>query len=598
MPDTHLHDPEKMAEQMAAFTEQSQRAVQAFWQRQVQEHAENGFSLVDPSSAAKAFFDFSAKLMADPSKLSEAQMGFWRGQFDLWQNMMRRAQGEAIEPVIEPDRSDRRFKDKAWDEQLLFNYLKQSYLLSADWVRKVVDGVEGQDPEQHDRVAFYTRQFVSAMSPTNFAVTNPAVLKKAEETGGQNLVDGLKHLLADLENGKGRLKISMVDEQAFEVGKNVATTEGQVVFQNEMMQLIQYAPTTETVYKRPLLLTPPWINKFYILDLQPKNSFIKHAVDQGHTVFVISWVNPSEKLAKKTFDDYLRDGPLAALDAIEQATGEKDVNILGFCIGGVLVATMLGHLAARDEASRIHSATFLTTMFDFKDVGEARVFIDDQQIASMEKHVAEKGYLEAHHMADMFSMMRENDLIWSFVVNNYLMGREPMAFDLLYWNSDSTRMPAAMLISYLKEFYQKNLLREPNGLKIAGTPIDLTSVKTPAYFMAAKDDHIAPWQSCYPGAQLLAGSKKFVLAASGHIAGAINPPAANKYGYWTNSKRPQDPEAWLNGATWNDGSWWSDWYRWLSRKGGKKVHAREVGSGKLEPIEPAPGAYVKVRVRD
>ncbi|MGI9491930.1 MAG: class I poly(R)-hydroxyalkanoic acid synthase, partial [Geminicoccaceae bacterium] len=506
--------------------------------------------------------------------------------------------GEAIEPVIEPERGDRRFKDQAWGDELLFNYLKQSYLLSARWVRTIVDEVEGQDQDQHDRVAFYTRQFVSAMSPTNFAATNPAVLKKAEETGGQNLIDGLQHLLSDLESGKGRLKISMVDEKAFEVGKNVATSEGQVVFQNEMMQLIQYAPTTEKVYKRPLLLTPPWINKFYILDLQPKNSFIKHAVDQGHTVFVISWINPTKELAKKTFDDYLRNGALAALDAIEQATGEKDINILGFCIGGVLVATTLGYLAARNEASRIHSATFMTTMFDFKDVGEARVFIDDQQVANMEKHVAEKGYLEAHHMADMFSMMRENDLIWSFVVNNYLMGREPMAFDLLYWNSDSTRMPAAMLIYYLKEFYQKNRLREPGGLTLDDTPIDLASVKTPIYFMAAKDDHIAPWHSCYPGAQLLAGPKKFVLAASGHIAGAINPPAVNKYGYWTNSRRPADPETWLDGASWHEGSWWPDWYRWLSRKAGKKVPAREVGSGKLKPIEPAPGAYVKVRVRD
>ncbi len=598
MPDTHQPDPEQLAQQIADFSEQSQRAVQAFWQRQVQEQSENGFKLIDPSTAAKTFFEFSAKLMADPSKFAEAQIAFWQAQVELWQRIMRQAQGEAAEPMIEPEIGDRRFKDQAWDDELLFNYLKQSYLLSAKWMRKIVDEVEGQDSEQHDRIAFYARQFVSAMSPSNFAATNPAVLKKAEETGGQNLIDGLKHLLVDLENGKGRLKISMVDEKAFEVGKNVATTEGHVVFQNEMMQLIQYAPTTEKVYKRPLLLVPPWINKFYILDLQPKNSFIKHAVDEGYTVFVISWVNPTRKLAKKTFDDYLRDGPLAALDAIEEATGERDVNILGFCIGGVLVATLLGHLVAEGKADRLHSTTFLTTMFDFKDVGEARVFIDDQQIASMEKHVAEKGYLEAHHMADMFSMMRENDLIWSFVVNNYLMGREPMAFDLLYWNSDSTRMPAAMLIYYLKEFYQKNRLREPGGLTLAGTSIDLSKVKTPTYFMAAKDDHIAPWQSCYPGNQLLAGPRKFVLAASGHVAGVINPPASKKYGYWTNSKRPADPKAWLGGATWHDGSWWPDWYRWLSKKAGKKVPARLVGAGGLKRLEPAPGSYVKVRVRD
>ena len=572
--------------------------MQAFWQRQIEEHAGDGFSLIEPSAVSKAFIDFGTKLMADPGKLAEANVLFWQMQGDLWRRMVSRAQGEEVSPAIEPDRGDRRFRDKAWDDDLLFDYLKQSYLLSAKWIRNVVDDVDGRDSEQHQRVVFYTRQFLSAMSPTNFAVTNPAVLKKAEETGGQNLIDGLQHLLDDLEEGQGRLKISMVDDKAFKVGENVATTEGHVVFQTDMMQLIQYTPTTEKVYKRPLLLVPPWINKYYILDLQPKNSFIKHAVDQGHTVFVMSWINPNKSLAKKTFDDYLREGTLAALDAVEKATGEPDVNILGFCIGGILTVATLAYLAAKGEAERVKSATFLTTMFDFKDVGEARVFIDDQQIASMEKHIAEKGYLEAYHMADMFSMMRENDLIWSFVVNNYLMGREPMAFDLLYWNSDSTRMPAAMLVYYLKEFYQKNRLREPGGLTLDGVSLDVTDIKTPAYIMAAKDDHIAPWRSCYPGVKLLSGSKKFVLAASGHVAGVINPPASNKYGYWSKSRYPEDPDRWLESASWQDGSWWPDWHRWLSRKAGKKVPARQVGDGELKPIEPAPGSYVKVRVRD
>ncbi len=598
MTETPQPSPDDIAKQVGAFTEQSQRAIQAFWQRQLEERSEGGFSLVDQPSVTKAFLDFGAKFMANPGMLAEAQLSFWQAQVDLWQRMMHRAQGEETEPLIEPEPGDRRFRDQAWNDDLLFDYLKQSYLLSAQWIRNVVDKVEGQDPEEHDRVVFFTRQFISAMSPTNFAATNPTVLKKAEETGGKNLIDGLQHLLTDLENGKGRLQISMVDEKAFEVGRNVAATEGQVVFQTEMMQLIQYAPTTETVYKRPLLLVPPWINKFYILDLQPKNSFIEHAVDQGHTVFVISWVNPTKQLARKSFEDYLRDGTLAALEAIEQATGEPDVNILGFCIGGILTATTLAYLAAKDEAARIKSATFLTTMFDFEDVGEARVFIDDQQIAQMERHIAEKGYLEAHHMADMFSMMRENDLIWSFVVNNYLMGREPMAFDLLYWNSDSTRMPAAMLIYYLKEFYQQNRLREPGGLILDGIPLNVADIKTPAYIMAAKEDHIAPWQSCYPGTQLLAGPKKFVLAASGHVAGVVNPPASRKYGHWTSAKRPEDPERWLESAAWHEGSWWPDWYRWLSRKAGKKIPARQVGDGKLTPIEPAPGSYVKVRVRD
>jgi polyhydroxyalkanoate synthase len=315
-------------------------------------------------------------------------------------------------------------------------------------------------------------------------------------------------------------------------------------------------------------------------------------------VFTISWANPTSDHAGIAFEDYLRKGPLAAMQAIEQATGEGQINILGFCIGGILVSTLLGHLAARGESGRIASATFLTALFDFKDVGEARVFIDDRQIAQIEKRVAEKGYLEGHHMADMFSMMRENDLIWSFVVNNYLLGREPMAFDLLYWNSDATRLPAAMLVEYLRCFYQENLLRVPGGLTIAGTPIDLGRVTTPVYLMAAKEDHIAPWKSCYAGTQLFSGSRRFLLAASGHIAGVVNPPAARKYGHWTSTKLPGDAEDWLAGAAWQEGSWWPDWYRWLKAKGGRQVPARTVGAGGLEPIEPAPGSYVKVRASD
>jgi polyhydroxyalkanoate synthase len=588
---------EQVAE-FAALAEQSQRAMQLFWQRQVAEAAEGGFSIVDPGSVGRAFFDWSAKLMQDPTRLAEAQMAFWQDQLGLWQTMMQRARGEAVTPVIEAERGDRRFKDPAWDEDLLYGYLKQSYLLTAKWLRGLTHKAGALDPKEQERVDFYTRQFISAMSPSNFALTNPTVLKKAKDTGGRNLLEGLKHLLADLEKGKGRLKISMTDDAAFEVGRNVATTAGQVIFQNELMQLIQYAPTTEQVHKRPLLIVPPWINKFYILDLQPKNSFIKHAVDAGHTVFVVSWANPVKELAHKTFESYMVDGPLAALDAIEAATGEQEVTILGFCIGGILVSSTLAYLAARGEAGRIKAATFLTSLFDFEKVGEVSVFIDEQQIAQIEQHVAEKGYLEGHHLADMFSMMRENDLVWSFVVNNYLMGREPMAFDLLYWNADSTRLPAAMLVFYLKEIYQRNRLREPGGISLAGTPIDLGKVKTPVYFMAAKEDHIAPWLSCYPGTQLFAGSKRFVLAASGHIAGVINPPAAKKYGHWTNTRLPPSPEAWLEGAAWHDGSWWPDWHQWLARRAGRKVPARKIGGGGLKPIEPAPGSYVKVRASD
>jgi polyhydroxyalkanoate synthase len=521
----------------------------------------------------------------------------WRDQAALWQSTLQRMHGVEAPPLVEPERGDRRFKDEAWSEDLLFDYVKQSYLLSARWLRSLVQGVPGLDPKDQEKVDFFTRQFINAVAPSNFILSNPAVLRKAKETGGQNLLDGLEHLLSDLERGRGRLQISMADEKAFEVGKNVATSPGKVVYQNDLMQLIQYAPTTAQVHKRPFLIVPPWINKFYILDLQPKNSLIKWCVDQGHTTFVISWVNPRADLAAKDFEDYLLEGPLAALDAIEQATAEQDANILGFCIGGILSASALAYLAAKGE-KRIASATFLASLFDFEEVGEVSVFIDDEQLAQMEKHIAEKGYLEGHHMADMFNMMRENDLIWSFVVNNYLLGREPPPFDLLYWNADSTRLPATMLLFYLRQVYQRNLLMQPGGLSLAGVPIDLSKVKIPTYIVATREDHIAPWRSCYPGTQAFGGPKKFVLGASGHIAGIVNPPASGKYAHWTNTKLPKDPDQWLEGATQHPGSWWPDWGRWLARKAGPKVPARHPGDGKLDPIEDAPGSYVKVRASE
>jgi polyhydroxyalkanoate synthase len=403
-------------------------------------------------------------------------------------------------------------------------------------------------------------------------------------------------MLADLESGGGnKLRIRMTDLDKFRLGENVATTPGKVVFQNDLMQLLQYTPTGAKVYRRPLLIIPPWINKFYILDLRAKNSFIKWAVDQGHTVFVISWVNPDATLAEKSFDDYLREGPLAALDAIEQATGEREIKAIGYCLGGTLLATTLAWLAAAGE-ERIKAATFFTTMVDFAEPGELGVFIDDEQIGMIEREMDEKGYFEGSTMAEAFNLMRANDLVWSFVVNNYLMGREPFPFDLLYWNSDSTRMPRAMHKFYLRNMYQNNLLREPGGLTLAGRPLDLRAIATPCYVFAAKDDHIAPWTSAYAATQLYAGPVRFVLGASGHIAGVINPPAANKYGYWTGTDLPPDPAAWFAGATRHEGSWWSDWKKWVAKYNGKKVPARQPGDGALEVLEEAPGSYVKLRI--
>ncbi|MGH6886956.1 MAG: PHA/PHB synthase family protein, partial [Geminicoccales bacterium] len=536
-----------------------------------------GYSITDPTAVARAFLDAGARLMADPARLAEAQVQLWQDHVALWQRSMQRLMGEEAEPLVEPEKGDRRFRDDAWNEDLVFDHIKQSYLLTARWLRGVVKDVEGLDPREKQKVDFYTRQFISAVSPSNFALTNPAVLRKAKETGGETLLSGLQHLLGDLERGKGRLQISMTDQEAFEVGRNVATSRGQVVYQTDLMQLIQYSPSTEQVFQRPLLIVPPWINKFYILDLQPKNSFIKWNVDQGHTVFVISWVNPRKELAGKDFEDYMLEGPLAALDAIGQATGEREINILGFCIGGILTASTLAYLAAKGDP-RIKAATFLASLFDFEEVGEASVFIDDEQLAQMEKHIRDVGYLEGHHMADMFNMMRENDLIWSFVVNNYLLGREPPPFDLLYWNSDATRLPAAMLVFYLRKVYQENRLMQPGGLELAGTPIDLSAVRTPVYILATKEDHIAPWRSCYAGTQAFTGPRKFVLGASGHIAGIVNPPAANKYGYWTSpresgEKSPPKPDAWLAGAKENPGSWWPDWSKWMAKHSGPKIPA-------------------------
>ena len=587
-------DQEALIARWKDLSEQSQRVVEAFLERQ---ETGDTYSIVDLAGISRAFAQMTAKLMEDPGKLAQAQAQFWHDALKLWQSTAKRLMGGEAEPVAAADQGDRRFKDKAWDEQLAFDYIKQSYLLAARWVQGLVGEVEGLDPADKEKIDFYTRQYLSAVSPSNFVATNPAVMRRVEQTKGQCLIDGLKHMLEDMERGRGQLQISMTDMDAFKVGENVAVSPGKVVFQNELMQLIQYAPATDEVYRRPLLIVPPWINKFYVLDLQPRNSLIKWVVDQGYTLFVISWVNPRKDLADKSFADYMLEGPIAAMDAIAEATGERELNILGFCIGGILVEALLAYLAVKGD-ERIQSATLLASLIDFREVGEVSVFIDDDQLESMEKHIAEKGYLEGRHLAQMFSMMRENDLIWSFVVNNYLMGRDPMPFDLLYWNSDSTRLPAAMLLYYLKKVYRENALTEPDGLELDGVGIDLRRIETPTYVLATKDDHIAPWVSCYPVSQVFSGPVRFVLGASGHIAGIVNPPAANKYCYWTHGRYPADPEAWFAEATAHEGSWWPDWDAWLAEKSGEKVPARQPGDGKLEPIEDAPGSYVKVRAPD
>src|SRR5262245_44179110 len=473
---TESMDAQAWSQAMSRIAEQSQRLVADFLARN-QNGQGMGAAGFDPMAIGRAFMEMTSRLMSDPGKLMEAQISLWQDYMNLWQSTAKRMMGQEADPVIAPAKDDRRFKDSAWQDNQVFDFVKQSYLLTARWLQSTAHNVDGLDEQTARKVDFYTRQFVDAMAPSNFMLTNPEVLRATIESRGENLVKGLQNLLDDLERGKGQLKISMTDMEAFEVGKNIAVTPGKVVFQNDLIQLIQYTPTTEKVAKRPLLIIPPWINKYYILDLKPANSFIKWAVDQGQTLFVISWVNPDEKLAAKTFSDYLLDGPIAALDAIEKATGEKDANVVGYCLGGTLLACLLAYLAAKGEESRIASATFLTTLVDFKEAGELTVFIDEEQLAALEEKMNERGYLEGGEMANTFNMLRANDLIWSFVINNYLLGKEPFPFDLLYWNSDSTRMPAAMHSFYLRNMYQNNLLSERGGIELNGVPIDLTKVK-------------------------------------------------------------------------------------------------------------------------
>jgi polyhydroxyalkanoate synthase len=591
-PERPLPDPAKLAESFARAAEKGSSILGDFLNKQM----ESGASLVtDEFGIARAYMDLAAKMLANPVKLAETQMNLWWDYMNLWQGSTLKLMGLQSAPAVVPDKNDRRFKHDDWQEHFLFDYIKQSYLIAARWMHKTVAEVEGLDPKTAKKVDFFTRQYIDAMAPSNFALTNPEVLQETCKSGGENLVKGLKNLLSDIERGNGQLKISMTDSKAFELGVNIATTPGKVVFQDDLMQLIQYEPTTKKVYKRPLLIIPPWINKYYILDLREKNSMIKWAVDQGMTTFVISWVNPDAKLREKSFDDYLREGPLAALDAIEKATGESEVNVVGYCLGGTLLAATLAYMKSKND-KRIASGTFMTALTDFRASGELNVFIDEDQIENLEKRMNERGYLEGSEMGTTFNMLRANDLMWSFVINNYLLGRDPLPFDLLHWNGDSTRMPANMHSFYLRNMYLCNKLREPGGITLDGVPIDLSKVDVPTYFVSAIEDHIAPWKATYEGPKLFAGESTFTLSGSGHIAGMINPPAANKYGYWTNRKLPDDPSDWLDGAKQHEGSWWNDWRQWLGDKLGPQVPARIPGKGKLKVIEPAPGSYAKLRL--
>ncbi|HEY6967132.1 MAG TPA: class I poly(R)-hydroxyalkanoic acid synthase [Burkholderiales bacterium] len=547
----------------------------------------------DELGIAKAYMDLYSRMLADPSKLAAFSTNLMIDYMQLWQQSWMKLMGLQAAPVAVPAKGDNRFKDEEWSSNFIFDYIKQSYLISARQIRHAVAGVEGLSPESEKKVAFFTRQYIDALAPSNFALTNPQVLRETLASGGQNLLKGLDNLLADVEKGG----ISMTDDKAFQLGRNVATTPGKVVYQTELMQLIQFQPTTPQAYRTPLVIIPPWINKYYILDLRPSNSFIKWALDQGHTVFVLSWVNPDARLAQMGFDDYMKLGPLAALDAVEQATGERKVNFIGYCLGGTLLGATLGYLAKKNRIERVNSAIFFVSLLDFSAPGELGVFIDEAQVQNLEKKMSERGYLEGSEMASTFNLLRANDLVWSFVINNYLLGKDPFPFDLLYWNSDSTRLPARMHSFYLRNMYMQNLLGVPGGISLDGVPIDLTKVTVPAYFISTAEDHISPWKTTYKGARYLGGEVRFVLGGSGHIAGIVNPPSAQKYCYWTNETNPDTADEWFNTATQHPGSWWNDWQAWMdARNGGEKVPARVPGDGSLKVLEDAPGSYVMLRL--
>ena len=544
----------------------------------------------DPLNLGELFVGAGQRMQLDPTAVFTANSKLLQKQAELWSYAVEKAHGNTPDPVVSAEHGDRRFKSEAWSEELVFDVLKQNYLLLSSWMLDLIQtGAEEINEKERARLVFMTRQMIDAMAPTNFASTNPDVLAKTIDSYGENLSSGLANMRRDLANGT--LNIRQVNPDAFSVGRDIAVTEGAVVFENELIQLIQYSPLTKQVNEVPLLIVPPWINKFYILDLKPENSFIRWAVEQGLTVFVISWRNVDSSMRETTFDDYLTKGVVEAVSAVEKATGQPAVNAIGYCIGGTLLATVLAWMKARDD-TRIRSATFFTTQVDFSEPGELGHFIDETQISAIEDVMQKNGYLDGAEMARTFNMLRSNDLIWSFWINNYLLGKDTLDFDLLYWNADSTRIPQHTHSFYLRQMYLENNLVKPGAVTLAGEQLHLDRVDLPIYLQATRDDHIAPWRSVIKAKQHFSGDVRFVLAGSGHIAGVVNPPAKQKYCYWINESEPMEAGAWDEGASEYSGSWWPDWIEWIKPMSGDLIAARQPGDGGLKVLEAAPGSYV------
>jgi len=584
---------EEFARNIARIVEEGGKALAAYLKPREEGRRDDQYAEV--TDVVKTIGQVADYWLRDPQRALELQSSLGKAYLDLWANAVKRMAGEQVQPVAEPDPKDKRFADPEWSSNQFFDFLKQAYLLTVQWANRLVRDAQGLDPHTRQKADFYVRQIANAIAPSNFILTNPELLRETLASNADNLVRGMHMLAEDIAAGRGDLKIRQSRSEMFEVGRNLALTPGKVIFENELMQLIQYAASTQTVLKRPILIVPPWINKFYVLDLTPEKSFVKWCVDQGLTVFIISWVNPDEHLAKKTFDDYVLEGPLAALGAVKQATGENKVHAIGYCVGGTLLAVTLAHMAAKRD-HRIASATLFASQVDFTYSGDLKVFADEEQIAALERQMAERGYLDSRKMANSFNLMRSNDLIWPYVINNYFKGKDPVPFDLLYWNSDSTRMPAANHSFYLRNCYLNNNLAR-GKMMIAGKPIDLKAVKVPIYNLATREDHIAPAKSVLVGSSCFGGRVRFVLAGSGHIAGVINPPDRQKYQYWDGPKPAADADVddWMATAKEHPGSWWPDWLAWLKKHGHEEVPARLPGTGKLKALEDAPGSFVKVR---
>lgn len=559
------------------------------------------------SSGEKSPFSLTA-LMGPASEALSDLLKYYANQSEKWnreqsllsnelsqvgKNFLEKLLGMPTTDVIDTNDKDRRFKDPLWTESPVFDTIRQGYLVISRWILRLAEEADGLEPHQYNLARFYAKQVTDALSPSNFLLTNPEAIRTTIENNGTNLLSGLRNLKNDLNREGGILNVTQSDTTAFSVGGNIAVTPGKVIYQNDIIQLIQYSPMTEEVHEVPLLIIPPWINKFYILDLTEKKSFVKWCLEKGYTVFMISWVNPDETLAQKSFADYMDEGILAALDAVQRQTGAEKVNTIGYCIGGTLLSATLGYMAAHKD-KRIKSATFFAAQSDFTDAGDLRVFIDERQIDTIEQQMkSQNGILGAASMVQVFNLLRSNDLIWNYVVRNYLLGQDPAPFDLLYWNADATRMPEKLHLYYLRECYIKNALSQGN-MVLNDTKIDLSKVKTPVYIQSSRNDHIAPYKSIYRSAHLYGGPVRFVMAGSGHIAGVINPPAAKKYQHWLNRNLPQEVDQWLDGAKEHKGSWWPDWEKWLRRKSGTKIPALDPETGPLTAIEDAPGSYVKL----